>query len=158
MSATTTAAGQGKLATSVAIATAIGGVATAASVIFLWLQVSVANKTLYSANSYSVQKDIATAYDAVIEAQERLLFQNENKSRETELTAAFRRQIVKLDTLFEAITALKNSDGLSNPTWKSLLRRNCPHFDKAGWRLAGVDTPSIRTACDSDTSWKGTAL
>ena len=53
----------------------LGAAATALGAFFVWLQISSAATTLYSSNSYTVQKDIIEASDKVSEAQDQILAQ-----------------------------------------------------------------------------------
>jgi len=136
--------------------TVAGAVATAVSAYLLYRQISDANVSLYSANSYTVQKDIAAAYESIREAQDKLLTPSRDKSHDDELRAAFKRQVIRFDTLFEAITAMHNNKGISDDTWRSITRRNCPPFSNAKYALGDVDTPSIKVACEKEaSSWRG---
>jgi hypothetical protein len=142
-----------------ALATAVGAIATAITVYLLWQQLSVAAATLYSTNSYTVQKDLAQAYDRVSEAQDRLIQQGADRSQAAALGAALKRQVIQLDTLLQAVHALRNNGGISLDTWTSILRRTCPLFDASGYRLGDTPVPASKDACtDGRRLWKENPL
>ncbi len=130
-----------------AIATAVGAIATAIATYFLLQQLTSATNSLYIGNSYTVQKDIAEGYDRISNAQDQIIYQDDDRSHAKALASVLKRQVIGFDTLFEAVHGLRNNGGLSTETWQSILQRNCPIFGPQ-YNLGGTSTPAIKDACE----------
>jgi hypothetical protein len=134
-----------------ALCTGLGTVATAAGAFFVWLQISEAATTLYSSNSYTVQKDIIEASDKVSEAQDQILAQGKTPI----LAADLKRQAIRLDSLVEAVQALRNNGGIKQKTWGTILGWVCPPLSTGSYKLGDADLSSIRDACNGNRNlWR----
>jgi hypothetical protein len=130
----------------------LGTGATAFGAFFVWLQISSAATTLYSSNSYTVQKDVIEASDKVSEVQDQILTQGKTPI----LAANLKRQAIRLDSLIEAVQALRNNDGIKNETWRTILGWICPSFSAGSYKLGDADLSSIRDACNANRNlWRG---
>ena len=129
----------------------LGAAATALGAFFVWLQISSAATTLYSSNSYTVQKDIIEASDKVSEAQDQILAQ----AKTPILAANLKRQAIRLDLLIEAVQALRNNNGIKSETWGTILGWICPSFSASSYKLGDADLSSIRDACNGNRNlWR----
>jgi hypothetical protein len=132
-----------------AIATGVGALATAVTALIIYWQVSSAGTALYGSNSYAVQKDLIEALDRVSQDQDAIIQQGNSAAAKAQL----KRQVVRLDTLFEAVEALYNNDGISKDTWKHILKTMCPKFDKVSYQFGDNDLSATKAACDRGQSF-----
>lgn len=140
-----------------AIATVLGVCVALGAAIFVFIQVLDARNTLYSSNSYTVQKDIASANDRVWEAQDNLIAHANDQTQLPVLSEALVRQATHLDTSIESVTALSNNGGIKEETLKSILARTCTEFKKKNYIFVSVTMSAIRDACQKHPEWE-TAL
>jgi hypothetical protein len=70
-----------------ALGAIVGAVVTAVGAGFVYWQISAASSTLYSGNSYTVQKDIIEAGDRVREAQDQITYQDSDHPKNAALVA-----------------------------------------------------------------------
>lgn len=132
--------------------TGVGAAATGLGALFIWLQISAAETTLYSSNSYTVQKDVIEASDRVLEAQDQILTQGKTPIS----VAKLKRQAMRLDSLVEAVQALRNNGGIKTKTWGTILGWICPSLSATSYKLGDTDLSSIRDACNGDRDlWRG---
>jgi hypothetical protein len=127
-----------------ALATGVGALATVGTAAIIYWQVSSAGTALYGSNSYAVQKDLIEALDRVSQDQDTIILQGNSDAAKAQL----KRQVARLDTLFEAVEALYNNDGISKDTWEHILKTMCPKFDKVSYKFGDNDLFATKAACD----------
>jgi hypothetical protein len=136
--------------------TALGAVATGVGAGFVYWQISDAAATLYSANSYTAQKDIIEAADRLLEAREQLRNAGSNEASKTKLLRANQdRLAIRLDSLVDAVAGLKANHAIKESTWAHILWGMCPTFSDKSYKLDDTLLSSTQEVCTQDTSlWK----
>jgi hypothetical protein len=127
-----------------AIATGVGALATVGTAAIIYLQVSSAGTALYGSNSYAVQKDLIEAIDRISQDEDTIILQGSSDVAKAQL----KRQVARLDALFEAVEALYNNDGISKDTWEHILKTMCPQFDRKSYQFGKNELSATKAACN----------
>jgi phage-related minor tail protein len=138
-----------------ALGAIIGAIVTAGGAGLVYWQISAASSTLYSANSYTVQKDIIEAADRLKDAQDQIVYQGSDHANSIALNSALVRQAVRFDALIDSVQGLRNNDGISEKTWAHILWWMCPSLARVNYKLGDASLDSTRDACiSSQNLWK----
>ena len=136
-----------------ALLTGFGALGTAVMAGIIYWQVSSAGNALYGNNAYAVQKDLVDAYGQLSEDEDEIAQQGNNDNLKLKLS----RHTVRFDTLFEAVEALYNNNGISLDTWKYIVKTTCPVFykNKTPFKFGDTPLPGIEAACErSEKLWR----